>query len=254
MPPLFTLLTDLPLFEGLASVDVARLANAFVVHTYPRGEEIPLTADGPDRSLLLVDGAVRLMRAGPDGRLLGVGLLGDGGVFGRLPFSPPVDGERAEALDDSRVVTIAVRDLERIAVAHPSVARALLSEIAARLNAANDQLAGLAFQSVPARLATVLLDLADRYGRVTPRGVRIDLRLTHGQLAELTSTTRETLTKVAGWLRAENLATLGRREIWLHDLAGIGAVAGGARQMPGRGANGAGGGSDVDLTDSMPAA
>jgi hypothetical protein len=65
--------------------------------------------------------------------------------------------------------------------------------------------------------------------------VRIDLRLTHGQLAEIASTTRETLTKVAGWLRSEGLVTLGRREIWIDDAAGLEEVARGDRQMPGRG-------------------
>ncbi len=68
----------------------------------------------------------------------------------------------------------------------------------------------LAFQSVPARLAESLLELAERFGRMTTRGVRIDLRITHGQLAETISTTRETLTKAAGWLRSEEIAVLGQ--------------------------------------------
>jgi CRP/FNR family transcriptional regulator len=252
MPPLFALLADLPLFEGVPPVDVARMAGAFSVRTYPRGEQIPVEVEGADRTLILARGAVRLMRAGPDGRLLGVGLLAEGAVFGCLPFSPPSPGERAETLDESRILSVGVHDLERVVAAYPSVAQNLLGEIGSRLSAANDQLAGLAFQSVPSRLAATLLDLADRYGRVTPRGVRIDLRLTHGQLAELTSTTRETLTKVAGWLRNEGLATLGRREIWLHDVAGLTSVAEGERQMPGRGQ----GAHDdkVDLPGSISAA
>jgi CRP-like cAMP-binding protein len=194
-----------------------------------------VTPDAPgDRTLILAQGAVRLVRSAPDGRMLGMGLLGEGGVFGRLPHSEaPV--ERAEALAESRVLSIQTEHLERIAATHPSIAANLLEEIVARLSATSDRLAGLAFQSVPARLAGSLLELGDHYGRMTTRGVRIDLRLTHGQLAELVGTTRETLTKVAGWLRAEQLATLGRREIWLVDISGLEEVARGARQMPGRG-------------------
>ena len=41
----------------------------------------------------------------------------------------------------------------------------------------------------------------DRYGRVTPNGIRIDERFTHMQLAEMIGTSRETLTKVMNELR-----------------------------------------------------
>jgi CRP-like cAMP-binding protein len=104
---------------------------------------------------------------------------------------------------------------------------------------ANRRLEQLACASVPSRLAEALLELADRRGRVTPRGVRVDLRLTHGQLAEMAGTTRETLTKVVGWLRGEGIAAVARSEIWIDDLATLEDVARGLRQMPGRGAQNA---------------
>src|SRR5262249_18516807 len=104
MPPLFALLADLPLLEGLGPVDVARRSSG----GRSRGaEEIPRGAAGPNRPLTLMRGAVRLMRGGPDGRMLGVGLLAEGGVFGRLPFSAAAPEERAEALDESRILSIA---------------------------------------------------------------------------------------------------------------------------------------------------
>jgi CRP-like cAMP-binding protein len=237
MPTLAALLADVTLFEGVAPADIARIAPLFSARTYARGEQIPVaTGEGePARTSILAQGAVRLMRAAPDGRVLGVALLTEGGLFGHLPFAPEEPPERAEALTESRVLSIVAHDLERVAATYPSVAAAVLGELGARLASANDRLAGLAFQSVPARLAAVLLELAERYGRVTPRGVRIDLRLTHGQLAELVSTTRETLTKVAGWLRAENLAQLARQEIWISDPARLRLVVEGKLQMPGRG-------------------
>lgn len=234
MPSLITLLADVPLFEGVASADIARIAGAFSARTYARGEGIGAAATA-GRTLILAQGAVRLVRSGPDQRFLGVGLLAEGGLFGQLPFMSTPPFESAEALTESRVLLVPTGDLERISCAYPVVAGNLLAEVGQRLTAANDRLAGLAFQSVPARLAAALLELSDRYGRMTPRGVRIDLRLTHGQLAELVSTTRETLTKVAGWLRSEGIATLGRREIWIDDPSSLEDVAGGTRQMPGRG-------------------
>jgi CRP/FNR family transcriptional regulator len=235
MPPLVALLADVPIFEGVPSADVARVASAFSVRAYSRGDELSRPPGSAEQTSIVALGAVHVVRSGPDGRLLGVALLAEGGIFGALPFAASSAEERAEALCDSRVLTISTSDLERIAAAQPRVSANLLAEVGNRLAATTSRLSGLAFQSVPARLAASLLELAERFGRVTPRGVRIDLRLTHGQLAEMTSTTRETLTKVAGWLRAEGVVTLGRHEIWIEDPSGLEEVLRGERQMPGRG-------------------
>ena len=85
---------------------------------------------------------------------------------------------------------------------------------------------------VPASWSTS--SVTDVINKVTATGVRVDVRITHGQLAELVATTRETLTKVAGWLRSENIAALERRQIWIADYAALQEVAEGSRIMPGR--------------------
>jgi CRP/FNR family cyclic AMP-dependent transcriptional regulator len=235
MPPLNIALTELPLFADVEHVDVARLTPAFSARVFGRGDMIDQNGANDGRTLVLVSGAVRLVRTGPEGRVVGIGLVEEGGLFGRLPFAQSAATERGEALSPAHAVAVATRDLERIALAYPRVGANLAGLVTQRLAACEQRLASLAFHSVPARLATALLELADRYGRMTPRGIRIELRLTHGQLAEMASTTRETLTKVAGWMRTQGMITLDRNEIWIDDLAAVEGVAGGERQMPGRG-------------------
>jgi CRP-like cAMP-binding protein len=231
MPSLVALLADLPLFEDVAPADVARVAGAFSPRTYGRGERM----EDDRRTLVLSDGAARLVRPGPHRRMLAAGLLGEGSVFGRRPFAGEAPPEMGEALSQCRVLAVATTDLERIAATHAPVAAALLHESAARLAVTNERLSALAFGSVPSRLAAVLLELGERFGRMTSTGVRIDLRLTHGQLAELVPTTRETLTKVAGWLRGEGIVVVSRRDVRITDLVRLEEVARGERLMPGRG-------------------
>ena len=226
---------SLPLFDGLDATTMARVVAAFAWRTYERGDRIGWAERADARTVVMVSGAARLVRVGPDRRLIGTGLLEAGAVFGRVPFSSEPPAERAEALSAVRVLG-----------AHDGRGRAHRArEPAARREPARDTqrapraerrpARALAFQSVPARLAESLLELAERFGRMTTRGVRIDLRITHGQLAETISTTRETLTKAAGWLRSEEIAVLGRQEIWILDQVALADVAGGVRVMPGRG-------------------
>jgi CRP/FNR family transcriptional regulator len=80
---------------------------------------------------------------------------------------------------------------------------------------------GKAARQRPARLAGKLLELADRYGKVTTAGVRIDQRFTHQQLSELIGTSRETLTKALNELRASGIVELAERRLVLRDQAAL---------------------------------
>ena len=68
------------------------------------------------------------------------------------------------------------------------------------------------------------LELMDRYGRVTPTGIRIDERFTHMQLAEMIGTSRETLTKVLNELRDAHLIDVRERLVWVIDVDGLDRV------------------------------
>ena len=74
---------------------------------------------------------------------------------------------------------------------------------------------------MPSRLAGKLLELMDRYGRVTPNGIRIDERFTHMQLAEMIGTSRETLTKVLNEMRDAGLIDVRERLVWVLDADGL---------------------------------
>ena len=233
-PHLLNAISETPLFEGLSQDRLARAAGAFCVRNYDRGETISGAADSDPRAYIMVDGVARSVRINSDGRCLTSGLIESGMVFGNLPFGEDARTEQVEALVDCDVLRASTSDIEALASVDPIVARNLARSNGQRLRGAEQRLAALAFQPVPARLAGVVIELADHFGKVTPEGVRIDVRLTHGALAEMTGTTRETLTKVSGWLRSEDIASIERRMIWVSDWDALVEVHEGVRCMPGR--------------------
>jgi CRP-like cAMP-binding protein len=223
-----------PLFDGLSEERMARAANAFSLRSYERGETISGVADEEPRTYVVVDGVARVVRVAQDGRCLISGLLDGGMVFGALPYVDEDRTDQAEAVVDCAVLRAATSDLEALAAVDPVIARNLARSSSLRQRDAERRLAALAFQPVPARFAGVLVELADHFGKVTPEGVRIDVALTHGALAEMSGTTRETLTKVAGWLRNEDIACIERRAIRVADWDALLEVEDGRRCMPGR--------------------
>jgi CRP-like cAMP-binding protein len=240
------ILSSLALFEGVPAERLGALAPIFTARTHERGEQLVSAQDPRGRTYLMAAGAARVSRVSPDGRSIAVALIDAGDVVGRLPFDDAAGGERVDALERCTVLRCSVADFEALLISEPTVALRVLGSFSRRIRVGGMRLEGLAFHQVPARLARVLLDLSDRYGKVTATGVRVDVRITHGQLAELVATTRETLTKVAGWLRSENIAALERRQIWIADYAALQEVAEGTRIMPGRAQRASAAAADVD--------
>ena len=68
---------------------------------------------------------------------------------------------------------------------------------------------------VDRRLLLKLRQLGERFGRVTPQGVRLDLRLTHQQLADMVGAVRESVTIAMGKLAQSGELNIENRTIWI---------------------------------------
>ena len=77
----------------------------------------------------------------------------------------------------------------------------------------------MAFQNIPARLANLLLRLADE------QGDGVVLGYTHQDLADMLGTYRETVSETLHKFRADGLVQTGRREVCLKDRERMSAVA-----------------------------
>jgi CRP/FNR family cyclic AMP-dependent transcriptional regulator len=210
------------LFEGMDASAAAALARRFATVRYRKGELVYSPYDGSHALYVVVDGRVRLYRSAGDGRQLTLAIVDDGMAFGYVGALMAETGDGyAAAMTDAVVQVLRGADLERALAAHPVLALNTARALCERLRVAEDQLESLAFRGVTARLAEKLLDLMDRYGRVTPRGIRIDERFTHVQLAEMIGTSRETLTKVLNELRDGGAVDVRERMLWVLDVAAL---------------------------------
>jgi CRP/FNR family cyclic AMP-dependent transcriptional regulator len=210
------------LFEGLNDHDLADLGDRFSAASFRKGELIYSPYDRGDALFMIESGRVRLFRSASDGRQVTLALLDPGSSFGQTTvLEEPMHDAYAEAMADCTLRVLRLPELERAIAEHPRMAINLVRSLAERLRDAEDQIESLAFRPVPARLAAKLLELMDRYGRVTPTGIRIDERFTHMQLAEMIGTSRETLTKVLNELRDAHLIDVRDRLVWVIDAEGL---------------------------------
>jgi len=247
--PLVHLISTNPLFERLSDEQRLRACSFLSARRHDAGSSLDGAGFSVGRTYVLAAGTARVVRRDEAGRTVVVGLLEPGDMFGAIFGVGTGPREFVEALEPSTVLTLRTGGLAGLLAIDPLIAEVVMQQLSRRVADGADRLESLAQRTVPARFAVVLLDLAERRGRVTPTGVRIGLRITHGGLAELVATTRETVTKVAGWLRDEGIATHDRRQILIHDRARLVDVASGVLVMPGRS-----GGSHAPRLASRPRA
>ena len=146
---------------------------------------------------LVVRGMVKLGAVSVHGDELLLGLVGPGEPFGESLST--VEAYDAVALTNCDLLCLTTIDIKQ----SPELALAMMDAIAARYRQAESLLALLGLRRVEDRLRGFLELLAQDYGQPCEDGLKLNVRLTHQELASALSTTRVTVTRVLGLLREE---------------------------------------------------
>jgi CRP/FNR family transcriptional regulator, cyclic AMP receptor protein len=187
--------------------------------SYARGNMIYTPTQPADAVLLLGSGQVGLQLSSGEGRALTLRVIEPGQLFGQIALAEGGAYDTfAEALTPVTVYSIQRAELLPMIERDPSLGLALLEDLGRHRQAVSHLFDEVAFKSVPARLATLLLDMAQSQGSAQPSRVP---RRSHRQLAEMINAYRETVTKVINQFRAARLLEIDRSFITLVNLRGL---------------------------------
>lgn len=212
------------LFDRLAPDELSRLEGRARLRKYARGNAIYLPADAADGVLLLAEGRVKICSFTGDGKQTILAFIEPGEMFGELALLQNGDREEfAEALVDSTVVLLPADLVQGLMEENAGLALGVTKLIGLRRRRIERRLKYLLFRSNRERLVHLLLELSEQYGRRTPDGVELSIRLAHQDLASVIGSTRETVTVLLGELQAEGLLRVGRRKITVRKLEALAA-------------------------------
>jgi CRP/FNR family cyclic AMP-dependent transcriptional regulator len=177
------------IFADLSKEDLATLVSTFRRRNFARGETL-VEVGGPGGSVFLVEsGRVRISLPGSENREVTLAHLEPGDCFGEMSM---LDGEprsaTVTATEDTVVLEGTRDDFMRSLEVSPRIAMSL--------RAANDIIESLSFLDVQGRVARFLLDMGAKHGAETPEGIVVPLPYTRQEMANIVSTSRETLTRV----------------------------------------------------------
>jgi CRP-like cAMP-binding protein len=223
-------LSQRPAFSGLPPREIEALAALGIEETHRARSPIFMEGD-PSRWFYLVKtGHVKILRHSKAGKDVVLELLGPGEAFGGVAVieQRPYPAS-AQATEATVVVKIPAAPMVALADRHPSFVKEMALMIGRRLRAAHDSVKSLAVDPVEARLAAVLLRLAEREG-TGAAGATLPFPLTRQSLADMSGTTVETTIRIMSrWLKDGLLEETGGHLI-LADRERLGRLAEGESQ------------------------
>ena len=209
--------------QGFGLADFERADIRVAERRFKARDTIFTPGDPDDQLYFLLEGTIRLYKIYGDYKEATVALLREGGVFGKLSL---VEGRWqdvfAEAVTDVRVAGVQKATLTEVVKRRPEFAVKLFASFSERLRQSDEVIESLLHREVSTRLATLLLNLGDRFGETNDgEGAVLDVRLTHQDLANMVASTREAVSKVMSEFQREGSIEVQNRKIVLTDKGAL---------------------------------
>lgn len=218
-------LRKIPAFSGLPREALSTLASAARLCQRSRGVILHNPGDDSDWVYILHGGRISSLHEASTCRTICLGYFGPGDIFGESCLWHTAPRDDKVIVTTPALLSIVPRVAMRLLLdEHPEVERAVFMQWIARRDASLRRLRDALGLSVRARLASQLLELAER-GQDTPRGRALGLRIRQHELAALVVATRETVTVELARFEQERLIVRQGRQIFLRDLARLRLVA-----------------------------
>ncbi|TVQ19628.1 MAG: Crp/Fnr family transcriptional regulator [Leptolyngbya sp. DLM2.Bin15] len=212
-----SIIRQAPFFQGLPEESVDQATSQVVVRAHPAGQVILLENDWGSSVYFILDGWVKIRTYNLDGREITLNILGKGELFGEMaPLDEVPRSTDVLTLAETVIGNMPAQDFVKLISSEPQAGIHLAKLMARRLRQVNRRLRLREADSV-ARVADILLFLADGQGTVSEQGTEIP-NLPHRELSSLSGLARETVTRVLNKLERKELIKRDRDVLCIPDI------------------------------------
>ena len=210
------LIRRVPLFATLSEDEFKSLEPIFQVKPYRKGQIIFLEEETGNYMYIVLAGKVKVTKTTISGKETILAIHQAGDFFGEMAL---LDGKTSpatvSAMEDCRIAAIHHNDFQRQLMSNEKVVRQIIQVLCSRLRQVWSQVQELSYATADDRIRAGILQLSRKHGVQDARGIIINLKITHQELAELVGTSRETVTRTLARLQKKGILQLENRRIVL---------------------------------------
>jgi CRP/FNR family transcriptional regulator, cyclic AMP receptor protein len=210
-------------FCDTSSATVGDIDTMKFTAVYPKGSVLFVEGESARGVFMLCSGRVKLTTSSSEGRTLIVGILEPGEVLGvsASVLNTPYEVS-AETLEPAQVNFINREDFMRLLSSHSDASMRAAQLLSTTVQNAQREIRSLGLsQTTSEKLARLILNWCEDRGEETPNGTRVQVLLTHEEIAQMIGTTRETVTRILSEFKRNNLLEVKGANFFVPESSGL---------------------------------
>ena len=206
------------LLEKLDDAALDRLLAVASERRFTNGQVIFQKGDPGSSMMAVLEGRVRISAYSEDGREIILNMVESGQIFGEIAL---LDGKQrsadATAMGKTQLLILDRRDFLPFLEDNPKIAVQLIEVLCSRLRRTSEMVESIAFLDFGARLARLLVQMSEHYGKETESGLLIDIKISQADLGNLIASTRESVNRQLSTWTQEGVIAVDQGKITIVD-------------------------------------
>ena len=220
-------LNHIPLLKILSSADRQRVLQDLTEQHYTKRDVIFREGDPTEFFHIVKEGTVKCVKSSPEGKECTLKMLMPGDLFccDAAAFEGARHPGTAQPMGDVSILRMNKKSYIDMLRRNPDAAIEVIKHLGNRLNEAQEKAKVLALDRADQRLASLLVELATKNGVKDPQGIKLPMRLTRQDMANMVGTTTETAIRIMSRFKRDRLVSGTATRLIIRDLAGLKALA-----------------------------
>jgi DNA-binding response OmpR family regulator len=174
------------------------------INKYKKKQTIYTEGNHPNRLYYILHGKVKAFKTNEDGKDLVTGIFGPGDFLGHIALlEGSVYHDTTEALEETELAVIPKEDFDNLVNRNPEVVKTFIKILAKNISEKENQLLGMAYNSLRKKVAESLLLLNKKFKTDNDNNFHIDL--SRENLATIAGTATESLIRTLSDFKSEKL-------------------------------------------------
>lgn len=198
-----------------------KINDRSTMKTKGKGTHVYFPNEPSEVIFFLKSGQVKIGSYSADGKEIIKAIMHPGDMFGEMGLiGEETRNDFAVAMDDNvRVCTMNVDEVLEMMRSNPELSLRVTTTIGNRLSKIERKFESLIFKDARTRIVDIIREMATERGRVLAGGeVLLEHSLTHNDIANLTATSRQTVTTVLNELKDAQVINFDRKSILIHEM------------------------------------
>lgn len=211
-------------FSSTSNTNIYQNNPNLLLEKYPqqyfhKGTYIFLPEEYSKNIYFIIEGKIQIGMYLDSGQTVTKSLIGKGELFGEeVLFGIKKHRYFARARNKTLICIIPMIEVQKMLNENNNLSFYLMDKIGAKVLHKEKQIESLVFKTSRTRIIEFILELAEKKGIRVGYEQLVNDMLTHQEIADLTATSRQTVTTILSELKRENILTINRKRMLIRNM------------------------------------